>query len=402
MKIMQINCVYGHGSTGAITAALHEALLAAGHDSVVLYGRGASSADPAVVKVCPEWYAKANRLYSWLSGDRYGGCRRSTRQVLKMIEAKKPDLVHLQCVNGNFVNIPLLVSQLKESGIPTVLTLHAEFMYTANCSHAVECGGWLTGCGNCPRLRQASRSIAPDRTDLFFRRMRDAFAGYGDRIRVVSVSPWLCDRAAVSPILKDLTHTVILNGVDTSVFYPRPEAAQTLPETAGEKLVFHATASFSDAPESLKGGADVIETARRLIGSPVRFMVAGKTDVAGDLPENVTLLGEIRDWAEMARLYTGADVTLLTSRRETFSLPVAESLCCGTPVVGYQAGGPEQIALPAYSAFVPCGDADALERALRTALETPVNRAEIAAEAAARYSTQTMTEAYIALYGSML
>ncbi len=30
----------------------------------------------------------------------------------------------------------------------------------------------------------------------------------------------------------------------------------------------------------------------------------------------------------------------------------AESLCCGTPVVGFTAGGPESIAIDAFSNFV--------------------------------------------------
>ena len=40
MKVLQINSVYGVGSTGKITQALHTALLADGADSIVLYGRG--------------------------------------------------------------------------------------------------------------------------------------------------------------------------------------------------------------------------------------------------------------------------------------------------------------------------------------------------------------------------
>ena len=34
----------------------------------------------------------------------------------------------------------------------------------------------------------------------------------------------------------------------------------------------------------------------------------------------------------------------------------AESLCCGTPVVGFKAGAPEQIAIKEFSEFVEYGD----------------------------------------------
>ena len=83
-------------------------------------------------------------------------------------------------------------------------------------------------------------------------------------------------------------------------------------------------------------------------------------------------------------------------------MPVAESLCCGTPVVGYEAGAPEQIALPAWSSFVPWGDTDALEGAVRTQLAARRNDAPIAEAARARYASGTMTDNYFEIYRSML
>ena len=58
---------------------------------------------------------------------------------------------------------------------------------------------------------------------------------------------------------------------------------------------------------------------------------------------------QVEDQSELAAFYSLADVTLLTSEKETFSMVCAESLCCGTPVVGFQAGAPEGISLPAVS-----------------------------------------------------
>ena len=46
MKILQINCVYGTGSTGRLTQAIHTRLLAEGIKSVVCCGRGPRSTDP--------------------------------------------------------------------------------------------------------------------------------------------------------------------------------------------------------------------------------------------------------------------------------------------------------------------------------------------------------------------
>ena len=403
MKILQINCVYGHGSTGKITAQLHHALLAHSDESIVLYGRGQQPTDSGTFKICSEPYAKINRAYSWISGDRYGGCHLSTLHVIRRILAEAPDLVHLQCINGNCINIPALVRWLNRSGIPTVLTLHAEFMYTANCSHSFECERWRVGCGDCPRPKEATRSIAPDRTDRAFSKMQKAFTGFGDRLTVVSVSPWLSNRAKMSPILGNAQHTVVLNGVDESIFCPRNTDDLRKDLCLGEsRVILHVTAMFSDDPTHAKGGSEVLAIAERFKNDDVRILVAGKAERIEKLPENVMLLGEIRDSDLMAQYYSLAGAVLITSKRETFSMPVAESLCCGTPVVGYEAGAPEQISLPEYSCFVPWGDTNALEAALRTQLTRPSNAAEIATSARTRYSLTAMTDHYFEIYRSKL
>lgn len=402
MKILQVNCVYNYGSTGKITQDLHRYLLAQGEVSVVCYGRGSGTRDPGVVRLCPDVYGKANNLLSRIRGTMYGGCRLSTARLIRMIEREKPDVVHLQCINGYFVNIYALVSWLKEHRVKTVLTLHAEFMYTANCGHALDCDRWKTGCGNCPRLRQETLSWLRDGTADSFRQMREAFWGFEENLTVVSVSPWLRQRASASPILKGMPHTVILNGVDTDVFSFRPDTHIRQDHgIGGEKLVFHATPVFSDDPDHLKGGCYLLELAKRM--PRARFLIAGKQEVSGPVPENVTLLGEIRDRRLLAECYCAADLTVLTSKRETFSMVCAESLCCGTPVAGFEAGAPEGIALEKYSSFVSPGDLDALEAAVRSWLwESPYEKTQICREAGGRYSKTRMCENYLEVYRGMI
>lgn len=164
MKILQINCVYGTGSTGRLTQAIHTRLLAEGIKSVVCCGRGPRSTDPHIHKVCGELYAKAQHAEADLTGLVYGGCVLSTARLLHILRREAPDIVHLQCINGYFVNIFRLVRWLKRHRIPTLLTLHAEFPYTANCGIAADCEKWRTGCGSCPQLRAQTGSLLLDRT----------------------------------------------------------------------------------------------------------------------------------------------------------------------------------------------------------------------------------------------
>jgi D-inositol-3-phosphate glycosyltransferase len=60
------------------------------------------------------------------------------------------------------------------------------------------------------------------------------------------------------------------------------------------------------------------------------------------IQDRVRFLGA-RPQAEMALVYSAADVTVIPSYHETFGLAAAESLACGTPVVATRAGGLQTI-----------------------------------------------------------
>ena len=399
MKILQVNCVYKKGSTGKITYDIHSELLKQGIESVVCYGRGEKINESHVYKTCGEVYSKINHLLSEFIGVMYGGCFFSTNKLIKIIKKEKPDVVHLQCINGYFVNIYRLVSWLKKHDIKTVLTLHAEFMYTANCGYALDCDKWQTGCGHCPRLKQETKSFLVDGTHKSWQKMKKAFDGFNDNLIVTSVSPWLMERAKLSPILNDKKHEVVLNGVNTDVFhfYDTAELRSQM-GLNGFKVIFHATPSFDDNINNIKGGYYVLKLAEKMLDENVKFVVAGNHPEGLKVPPNVILLGKVSDQELLAKYYSMADITLLTSKKETFSMVTAESLCCGTPVVGFKAGAPEQIAIPEYSSFVDFGDLESLHEEMKKFLAESFLKIDIALTSNCKYAKQTMTENYLKIY----
>lgn len=82
------------------------------------------------------------------------------------------------------------------------------------------------------------------------------------------------------------------------------------------------------------------------------------------MPSNVTTIGHTKSKEELSWYYNIADVTLLTSKRETFSMVCAESLACGTHVVGFRAGGPESVFIGDFARFVDYGDVRELGKAI--------------------------------------
>lgn len=392
MKILQINNVYGEKSTGTLTKLLHEGLLAAGHDSLVVYGRGTGEAAPGVIRLCPDPYGKMHSLLSRLTGLPYGGCWLSTARMMGIVRREKPDVVHLQCTNGNFVNMYRLVAWLKRRRIKTVVSLHAEFMYTGNCGHAYGCDQWKHGCQTCPNLREATRSWWLDRTAESWRKMRDAFAGFEEDCVLCPVSDWVARRAAQSDIVREIPMRTVYNAVDRPFCFDGTRKE--------EYAVLHVTAHFSPEKGHPKGGWYVLELAKRM--PEITFYVAGKHEKLLSCPENVAFLGEIADRDVLADWYRKVKVTLVTSRAETFSMPCAESLCCGTPVVGFRAGGPEEIALPAHSEFVEFGDLDALEKTLWSWMGRSVDGVELAEKAHRAYSAETMVQQFLDVYRGLL
>ncbi|MDE6758669.1 MAG: glycosyltransferase [Clostridia bacterium] len=403
MKVLQINNVFKTGSTGKIVADIHNELSHTGIESVVCYGRGQKVNEKNIYKVCGELYSKINNLLSRIFGLPYGGCRYSTRQIIKLILKEKPDIVHLHCINSHFVNIYKIIEWLKSKNIKTVLTLHAEFIHTANCSHHFDCEKYKTGCGKCPRFRQATGSWFIDATHKSWAKMKKAFDGF-DNLTVVSVSPWLREQAMQSPILKDKTHAVVMNGLDTNAFQCI-DASQLKQKhnLTTQKVIFHATPYFSSSPDDIKGGYYLLQLAEKMKDENAKFIVAGEFDKSiSSLPKNVLMLGPVYDKATLAQYYSLADVTLLTSRRETFSMVCAESLCCGTPIVGFKAGAPEQISISQFSEFVDFGDVYSLNESVKKFLNKEFDRKEIAEMGQQMYSKERMTKEYLAIYQDMI
>lgn len=401
MKVLQVNVVYGKGSTGKITYDIHKELLNKGIDSVVCYGRGEMVNEANVYKICSDLYAKLNKLFSMITGIMYGGCFFSTRKLINIIKKEKPDIVHLHCINGNFINVYKLVNWLKNNNIKTVLTLHAEFMFTANCGHSYDCDAWKKGCRKCPRYKEETKSLIFDNTHKSWDLMYKAFDGFNDNLIVTSVSPWLMNRASQSLILENKIHTVNYNGVDTTVFHPYDnECLKKRYNITNEKIIFHATPNFNDDINHIKGGYYIIELANRYINKNIKIFVAGTYKKDLKVPDNIILLGNINNQIELAKYYSLADVTVLTSKRETFSMVAAESLCCGTPVVGFKAGGPESIALQQYSSFVNYGDINGLEYEVTSILKKEYKN--IVSEAKENYSRDIMTQNYIQIYKKMV
>ena len=401
-KVLFVNCSC-FGSTGKIVGDIADYISAEGYVNVFCAPLGdGKNSNIKYYKTSAPLEQGIYRRIKYYTGYQYGFAPFSTAKIKKIIKKEAPDIVHLHCINGDMVNIYSLLNFLKKNNIRTVLTNHAEFYYTGSCIHSYDCDKWKSGCGNCPIKREATRSRLRDTSSGAWNRMKNAFDGLNGVM--VSVSPFVARRASASPITAKLRQEVIFNGINTEIFKRRDAAELRAKHNLGEdtKVLLHVTAHFSDSESDLKGGKYLVELAKRLENENVVIFVAVTKNVDFPLPKNVILLGKISDQELLARYYSMADATVVTSRRETFSMPVAESLCCGTPVIGFKAGGPESIAIDEYSKFVDYADVDSLENAVTRVLDARFDREQISCEAISKYDAKIMAKQYMKIYNELI
>lgn len=406
MKVIQINFVADQGSTGKIATCIEDELLQRGEESLICYGRKNTSVTDRRYKFGSECEAACTKIANKLGWLMYGGAPFATRKLIIHIQEEQPDIVHLHCLNGYCVNIYSLLKFLAKAKIRTVVTHHAEFLYTGSCPHALECTQFMdkTGCLRCPKPKYATGALFIDRSSVAWNKMQDAFQAFDkDKLIFTAVSPWVKKRSGLSRIVKGYPCEVVENGLDESVFCLTENRKAIRKRIPGckRKMILHVTASFDDCKDSFKGGDKIIELARQL--PDVTFVVACSfSQTHATLPPNVCLWGRTKDQKELAELYNAADLTIITSKRETFSMIVAESLCCGTPIVGFKAGGPETITLPDYSTFVDYGNMDLLLNATKDFLSKDFNPHEISSGAHKKFASKLMADKYINVYNKLL
>jgi glycosyltransferase involved in cell wall biosynthesis len=160
-------------------------------------------------------------------------------------------------------------------------------------------------------------------------------------------------------------------GVDTRLFHPRG------PGRAAGRIVAVASA---DSP--VKGVSVLLRAVAKLVTDrDVHLTVVGKPAERGptarlvgelSLGEHVTFTSGISD-TELAELLASAEIAVVPSLYEGFSLPAVEHMASGTPLVASRAGALPEVTGDA-AALVTPGDPEELAATLRRLHDSPAER----------------------------
>lgn len=397
MKIAQIDVNYKSSSTGKIVSDLALGLQERDYSTVIYFGRGREPSGSDVYKIASKLEVVLHALGTRVTGLTGIYSPLATHLLITLLKKHRPDVVHLHDLHGYFLNIGELVDFLKRSKIPTVWTFHSEFMYTGKCGHSYECEKWKKVCYACPRLRDYPKSWYFDFTTHMFEKKRKLFKDF-DNLILTAPSHWLADRMRVSPILNGKQIVVVPNGLDTNVFFPRdPQELRAKLGLEAQKVVLSVG---SDLLSNSKGGYWVFELAKR--NPTIIFLMVGVEKPSKLAPKNVRQISSLHDQNLLAEFYSISDVFLLTSMKETFSMVCAESLACGTPVIGFEAGAPSEVAPHGFGNFVTYGDLESLNRSLIDTLSSTANTIKDSLKfekfAHKRYSKDIMIDSFVSIY----
>lgn len=353
MKVLQINAVYDIASTGRSTAELHVYLKSHGHQSWVAATNVPNSED--FFHLGGNLENKVHSLLSHLTGRQGCFSSGSTKKLIDFIDDKKPDVVHLRVLHSNCINIKELLEFLGENNYPVVITLHDCWYFTGHCCYftGAQCERWKCGCGNCPELHTWNRSWFFDRTRENLEMKRRLFSGIRN-LGVVGVSDWVTDFVKDS-ILKDARVIKrIYNWIDLETFHPKKRKEVREELGLGESFTIICIAQNWSL---LKGLDDVITLAKHMPECKI-LMVGNCPQEFLPLPENVISVGNTKNAAQLADYYSAADVFFNPSLQETFGKVTAESLACGTPVVGYGVTATVELVQPGCGYLIKPHDID--------------------------------------------
>jgi teichuronic acid biosynthesis glycosyltransferase TuaC len=175
--------------------------------------------------------------------------------------------------------------------------------------------------------------------------------------------------------------TVVMNGVDSSLFYPRDRAA------ARRELGLPERAKIALYVGNLKPEKGVAELARAWPSvtrhlADAELVVVGGGPLADDVQqhagERTRMIGP-QPLARVPLWMAACDVLVLPSHSEGTPNVALEALASGRRIVATAVGGtPDLIKSPVVGALVPPRDVDALADALVIALRDPYDPAEVA------------------------
>ena len=359
MTVLMINVVCGIRSTGRICTDLATELEAQGHEVKIAYGREdvPEQFQKYAVRIGTDFDVKFHGIKARLFDGCGWGSKKATERFIEWVKEFNPDVIHLHNIHGYYINVEVLFNYLRTCEKKIIWTLHDCWAFTGHSAFcdAVNCEKWITGCDNCPNMKEYPASFT-DHSKKNWEKKKQLMQMIPN-LYIVTPSKWLAGLVRKS-FLEQYPVTVIHNGIDTSQFFPLQNDFREYYRIA-DKFVLLGVATAWD---EMKGLSDYLKLAS-LLGDDYQVVLVGLTkEQIERLPSNVVGIERTNSVRELSYIYSSADLYLNLSYCENYPTVNLEAVACGTPVLTYNTGGSPESAQAGI--VVPKGDLNAVVEAV--------------------------------------
>lgn len=357
MRIVQINH-FSYKAAGNIMMNLHGALTAKGVDSYVVWGRGRKAENDHEYYMDDPLGVNIHALYTRVT-DRAGfASKRATKLLVKWLEEIKPDIIHLHCMHGYYINLEILFDFIRENNTKVIWTQHDCWAFTGHCAYfdMVGCEKWINGCHNCEQLKTYPTSFR-DASKKNWQDKKKMFSGLD--IQIVTPCNWLKELVQKS-FLQEYPIEVIYNGIDLNVFKRSKRVFRSGKSFENKFIILGVASEWTER----KGLKDFIALDEMIDHDKYQIIIVGLSkEQINKTPKNIFAIERTENVQGLVDIYSSADVFLNPTYEDNFPTTNLESIACGTPVITYRTGGaPECINEGINGYVVELGDLDTVKQ----------------------------------------
>ncbi len=341
MKILHINYSKNRGGAAKACLRLHRALLRHNIDSNILTALKPETKGENVESYCNSIFSqivrKAKKIMNLLT---VMVLQKTDNQELHTFDfgtivsahfmnKSDADIVHLHWVNYSMLGI----KTIKKISKPMVWTFHDMWAFM--------------GCEHSDNLNSPNRYIEGyDKTNknvqgidvnkIAWRAKKKHWKDI--KFNIVTPSKWLQECTRKSYLLKNANIFNIPNVIAEDKFYNKKKS------DVRKKLMLDADKNYIlfgafNTKSYNKGGDLLYEAIKKLEPENTELIIFGASGSNKKYNIPTRYMGYINDESKLNDLYNAADVFVIPSRLDNLPNTVLESICCGTPVVGFNIGG---------------------------------------------------------------
>lgn len=338
MKVYFINSVVDYGSTGKIVRDLSNELKNEGHSVRIAYGRHDAKQKDDTLNLSTKLGFAYHYFMSRFFGRHGLHSTPQTHKLIKDIKDFNPDCIHIHNVHGYYLNVPLLLKELKKMDVKILWTLHDAWLISGSSAYFdySGCKTWDNGCVECNSTKDYPRADFIKRQKKNFAWKKTSLKGFKN-LTFITPSEWLKNLIS-DTFLNEYPCVVVNNGIDTSVF--KPQMNQELENQFKEKKVLLGVASIW---ERRKGLDDFIALDQLISDEYIIVLIGLSSQQIQDLPDSIVGIERTSDANELAQYYSLAHAYLNPTYEDNYPTTNLEALACNTPVIAYDTGGNKEV-----------------------------------------------------------